>query len=158
MAENLPAGRLPKEENPTPGDRAGFAGSWQDADGTYKRTGKANPLPITDAQVLAKLLDLDTKQQAVLDKLNDKINTQLTGSKLQEQKTEADASTGVVNFSSNIEAIEIYNRDSVDGIFNVNNLDITVPANDSFQATVGGTPSNEVSVSGSTSYIIGRYA
>ena len=103
------------------------------------------------------------------------MNSQLTGSNaeldvnvvnqpkteiptLQEQYTESDAVSGVISFSENIKEIEIYNTDDVSGVFNVNGINITIPANTSFQATVDGTPSNEVTVSGSSTYIIGRYA
>ncbi|SDO79012.1 hypothetical protein [Halobacillus aidingensis] len=155
MAEQ---GRLPRESNPLPGEKPGFTGSWKKTDGTYPETGEANPLPIQAVQMQSQLNDLKTLITATNDRLNQTLDTQLTGSKLQEQKTEVDAASGVVSFAENIQAIEIYNRDTADGVFTVNNIDITVPADDSFQATVGGTPSNEVSVSGSTSYIIGRYA
>ena len=80
------------------------------------------------------------------------------GSSLQEQQTEADAVSGVLTFSDAISEIEIFNRDTADGTFTVNGMAIIVPASEVFQAKVGGTPSNEVSVSGSTSYIVGRYA
>lgn len=43
MAEQ---GRLPREENPTPGEKPGFVGSFKKSDGTYVRTGENNPLPV----------------------------------------------------------------------------------------------------------------
>ena len=151
-------GRLERESNPIQGEKPGYYPQHEtNTAGEFEITGKRNPLPTTDSIVLAKLQEMDDKIQGVIDG-SSPANTQLTGSKLQEQKTEADASSGIVIFSSDILAIELYNRDSVDGVFTVNNIAITVPADESFQATVGGTPSNEVSISGSTSYIIGRYA
>jgi len=84
---------------------------------------------------------------------------QLTGSNLQEQLTEADAISGVLTFTETIGEIEIYNRDAVnDGTFIVNGISIIVPKGEAFQAKIGGTPSANVTVSGSTSYIVGRYA
>jgi hypothetical protein len=87
------------------------------------------------------------------------VDAQLTGSSLQEQKTEADAVNGVVTFSDVIKHIEIYNKDTVnDGDFTVNGIKITVPEGDVFEAPIGGTPANTVTVTGSASYILGRYA
>ena len=77
---------------------------------------------------------------------------------LQEQRTEADASGGTLTFSDVIEAVDIYNRDSVAGVFTINSMEITVPADTFFTAVIDGIPSSTVTVSGSSSYIIGRYA
>lgn len=81
----------------------------------------------------------------------------LTGSKLAEQKTDADAVSGTVTFAAGVQFIEIYNRDTVnDGVFNVNGINITVPKSEVVDYQVGGTPRNTVTVTGSTSYIISR--
>ena len=77
---------------------------------------------------------------------------------LAEAKTEADAVAGVLTFAENIFVIEIYNRDAVNaGVFTVNGLEINLPASESYMSAIGGTPSPEVTVTGSTSYIINRY-
>jgi hypothetical protein len=80
------------------------------------------------------------------------------GTKLVQQFTEANAVDGILTFTKNIEAIGIYNRDTVnDGDFLVNGFSITVPAGESAEFAVGGTPSNKVTVLGSTQYIISRF-
>ena len=77
---------------------------------------------------------------------------------LVEQKTQANAVAGVLIFSENINCVEIYNTDTInDGIFTVNGIGITVPKDKSFTAIVGGVPSTQITVTGSTSYIISRY-
>jgi hypothetical protein len=82
----------------------------------------------------------------------------LTGSKLAEQKTEANVVTGTLTFTENIQYIGIYNRDTVnDGVFNVNGIDITMPAGESERFEMSGTPRATVNVSGSTSYIVSRF-
>lgn len=85
-------------------------------------------------------------------------HVRLAGSLVAEQKTQADAVTGTVTFAKNILHIEIYNVDGVNqGVFNVNGINITVPAGKSFKASFGGVPSVNVAVTGSTSYILTRY-
>jgi hypothetical protein len=82
----------------------------------------------------------------------------VAGSKVEEQKTEADAVTGTLTFAENIQFIGIYNRDTVnDGVFNVNGINLTVPKGESVDFHVGGTPRATVTVTGSTSYIVTRY-
>lgn len=78
---------------------------------------------------------------------------------LVEQKTQADAAVGVVTFSDNIGAIEIYNTDPTNaGVFAINGINLNVPAGKVFNATViGGTPGKTVTITGSTSYILSRY-
>lgn len=83
---------------------------------------------------------------------------ELTGSKVVEQKTQVDAVTGTVTFSKNIAVLEIYNTDATNqGVFNVNGINITVPAGKSFKASFAGTPRTTVTVSGATSYILTRF-
>lgn len=63
-----------------------------------------------------------------------------------------------VTFVTNVEYIGIYNTDVTNaGVFTVNGIAITVPANDSAEFQIGGTPSPAVTVTGSTSYIVTRY-
>lgn len=82
----------------------------------------------------------------------------VTGSNVAEQKTQANAVSGTVTFSSAIRTLEIYNVDAVNaGVFNVNGINIAVPAGKSFKASYAGTAANTVTVTGSTSYILTRY-
>jgi hypothetical protein len=85
-----------------------------------------------------------------------KVDVQYT--KLQEQFTEADEVAGEITFSDVVNEVEIYNQDTTEATFIINNLSVRVPADTSFNAIVGGTPSATVIVSGTTKYIIGRYA
>ncbi|MFD2704230.1 hypothetical protein [Salibacterium lacus] len=88
----------------------------------------------------------------------DKLRTEAAGNRLEEQLTEADANSGTLTFAEEIESIEIYNTDDTnDGIFTVNGIDITVPAGKTYQSRVGGSPSDTVTVSGATTYIVSRY-
>lgn len=92
------------------------------------------------------------------DKPMQKVAAQLTGSKVEEQKTEMDATSGSLTFAENIEYIGIYNRDATnDGVFNVNGINITVPAGEAVDFHIGGTPSTTVTVTGATTYILTRY-
>ena len=89
---------------------------------------------------------------------NGEVVVQLSGSNLQEQRTEADAVSGVLSFSEPIGHIEIYNTDETNsGVFVVNGISITVPPKNAFKSAVGGTPSNQVTVTGATTYIVSRY-
>jgi hypothetical protein len=87
-----------------------------------------------------------------------KVAAELTGDRVVEQKNETHAVNGVVTFSEEIDFLEIYNTDAENkGTFVVNGLDILVPAGGIFKASYGGIPSVNVSVTGSTSYILTRY-
>lgn len=88
---------------------------------------------------------------------NDLVPVSIADNRVAEQKTEADAVNGVLTFNADVKTIEIYNTDTNTGIFNVNGIDITVPAGDVFLAKIGGDPSKEVSISGATKYIVTRY-
>lgn len=82
----------------------------------------------------------------------------LTGSNLQEQKTQTDAVGGVLTFSVNISTIEIYNTDATNaGVFVVNGITINVPAGKVFKSGIAGTPNKNVTVLGATTYIVSRY-
>jgi hypothetical protein len=81
----------------------------------------------------------------------------MNGNTLAEQKTQADAVSGVLTFNDDIKFIEIYNRDTVnDGVFNVNGINITVPKGEIAQFGVIDTDQKTVTVTGSTSYIVSR--
>lgn len=83
----------------------------------------------------------------------------LAGETLEELLTQDDADNGTLTFSEPIEWVEIYNTDQTnDGTFNVNGIDILVPKGEVFKSRVAGTPSNIVTVSGATTYIVGRYS
>ena len=151
-------GRLNRESNPVPGEKPGFTPQHKLPDGSFIDTGEINPLPTKDDLVLAKLAEMDTKIGATNTRLNGVLDTNMAGGKVEEQLTEADSVTGTLTFSNNIQYIGICNTDSTNtGIFNVNGFDIHVPASESFEANIGGTPSTAVNVSGSTSYIVTRY-
>jgi hypothetical protein len=86
------------------------------------------------------------------------MHVHISGSIVAEQKTQANAVTGTVTFSKGIDTLEIYNVDATNqGVFNINGINITVPAGKSFKASFGGTPRTTVTVTGSTSYILTRY-
>lgn len=90
---------------------------------------------------------------------NGEVVVQLSGSSLQEQLTQDDANDGILIFSEPIEHIEIYNTDETNnGVFVVNGISITVPPKNAFKSAIGGTPSNQVTVTGATAYIVSRYA
>jgi hypothetical protein len=98
-------------------------------DGTMALTGEKNPLPV-----------------------------QTIGNSVQQQLTQTDASSGTLTFSAPLKSIGIYNTDTTNkGVFNVNGININVPAGEVFEANVGGTPRATVTVTGSTSYIVTRY-
>lgn len=115
---------------------------------------------VKDKDVLSKLTDLETKINGLYDAFitNKDAGVLLTGTKVEEQLTETDAVTGTLTFSENITSIGIYNTDSTNnGFFTVNGIDIIVPAGEYFEANIGGTPSNTVTVSGATTYIVTRF-
>ena len=82
------------------------------------------------------------------------------GSSLAEQQTQADATAGVLTFAAPISFVSIYNTDASNaGVFEVNGIDVHVPAGDATQVFgVGGTPSATVTVTGATTYIVSRFA
>lgn len=83
---------------------------------------------------------------------------QLSGSMLQEEKTQADAVAGVVTFSENITFVEIKNTDTTNtGVFTVNGISITVPPGEAWKDGVGGTPGATVTIAGATTYILHRF-
>jgi len=132
--------------------------------------GDGNPIP----QYLDVNDKTDSPQGTFKPLTGDPRQVQLTGSnvaldvnvvntnndwKLQEQLTQADAVNGTLTFSDVVKVVDIFNQDPTNsGVFTINGLSITVPANTFFCAEIGGNLSNTVTVSGTTSYIIGRYA
>lgn len=83
---------------------------------------------------------------------------QISGNVLAEQKTQADAVAGVLTFATNISTVEIYNTDATnDGVFSVNGIVISVPAGKVYKSAIGGTPSPQITITGSTTYIVSRY-
>ena len=93
-------GRLPRESNPLPGDKSGFAAS-HDTTGEedYKRTSPLNPLPVKsigdsnvkDPAVKAELelikqgiADNKATNDLILARLDNPINTQVTGSNVED--------------------------------------------------------------------------
>lgn len=86
------------------------------------------------------------------------ILARLSGSTLAEQQTEADAVTGTLTFSADLEYVEIYNTDATnDGVFTINGIAVNVPADEVWSGKVGGTAGDTVDVTGATSYIVSRY-
>lgn len=81
------------------------------------------------------------------------------GSKVEEQLTQANAAVGTLTFAEIINTIEVYNTDETNtGVFNVNGIDITVPAGKSFKASIGNIPRATVTATGATTYIsVTRY-
>ena len=134
--------------------------STQTVDGTVDINNFPTDQKVSDSDVLTKLTELDSKMSGIIDGSTpaDVNVLNIKSSSLQEQLTETDAITGTLTFSDFIKEIGIYNRDVSEGVFTVNNLAITIPADTSFQAEIGGTPSKTIDVTGSSSYIIGRYA
>jgi len=81
--------------------------------------------------------------------------SQLSGSKIIEQLTQTDAATGVLTFTDNINAIEIYNTDATnDGVFEVNGINLNVPKGVLYRSNVGGTVAKTVTITGATTYIV----
>lgn len=81
--------------------------------------------------------------------------SQLSGSKIIEQLTQTNAAAGVLTFTDNINAIEIYNTDTTNaGVFVVNGISLNVPKGVLYRSNVGGTVAKTVTVTGSTTYIV----
>lgn len=109
----------------------------------------------TDAElslIKEKLEDIETK-------LNGTLTTQLTGSNLAEQLTEADAVSGVLTFEEPIRILQIYNADTTNtGQFLVNGRTVHVPPNTATGIyNLVGSESAEVTVTGATAYIVSRF-
>lgn len=74
-----------------------------------------------------------------------------------ERRSEANQLNGVVTFTAPIDKIAIFNKGVEDGYFNVNGIEIYVPAMSSFSDPIGGQQSNKITVTNATSYEILRY-
>ena len=82
----------------------------------------------------------------------------IKGTKVVQQMTENHATNNTLTFTNNIYYIGIYNRDEVnDGVFNVNGIDLYIPAKEYAEFGVGGSLRNTVQISQSTSYIVTRF-
>jgi len=79
----------------------------------------------------------------------------LSGSKLVEQKTEADAVANVITFTDNINAIEIFHENIVWQSFTVNGLVLQVPSG-GYRTPIGGTPATTVTIPAGLDCIVGR--
>jgi hypothetical protein len=79
----------------------------------------------------------------------------ISGSFLEEQKTNADAETNVITFSANISAIEIYHEETTWQTFIVNGITLKIPAG-GYRTPVGGTPSTEVTIPAGINCLVGR--
>jgi len=79
----------------------------------------------------------------------------VTGSTLQEQKTQADAAANVITFSANITAIEIYHEEGTWQEFTVNGLTLKVPAG-GWARPIGGTAAATVTIPAGIDCIVGR--
>ena len=82
------------------------------------------------------------------------------GSNLVEQRTEADEVAGDLTFSAPVAFVEIVNLDTENaGTFTVNGVALLVPPEVIVGPIgVGATPAAVVEVTGSTEYIVSRYA
>lgn len=83
------------------------------------------------------------------------INVALTGSKVEEQKTESDATSNVITFSEPIQSIEIYHDEATPQTFVVNGLSLKI-ASGGWRSPVGGTPSTQVTIPAGVSCIVSR--
>ena len=104
----------------------------------------------------------DTNGNRLVINADGTVSTKLVGSlpnqTLVEQLIETDAVTGTLTFADVVSSIEIYNTDATNaGTFNVNGIDLVVPATKSFMAVIGGVASAVVTVTGATTYIVSRY-
>lgn len=79
----------------------------------------------------------------------------LTGSKVEEQKTQINAVGNVITFTENISAIEIYHESPTWQSFTVNGLTLTIPAG-GWATLVGGTPAKTVTIPAGINCIVGR--
>jgi len=104
--------------------------------------------------LLARLKSLEDKIDAITAGTTPAV-TQLSGSKLEEQKTQADAVSNVITFTENIATIEIYHAEATWQTFTVNGLTITVPAG-GYRTPVGGTVAKTVTIPSGVNCIVGR--
>jgi len=84
---------------------------------------------------------------------------QLSGSKVAEDsQTEADATSDVLTFSADIEALEIYHSENTAQDFVVNGLTLKI-ASGGWRGPVGGTPAATVTLpTGVTGIVVTRLA
>jgi hypothetical protein len=80
---------------------------------------------------------------------------ELFGSKLQEQKTQADAIENIITFNEDIHAVEIYHIEDEWQIFIVNGISITVPSG-GYRTPIGGMIDKTVTIPTGVNCIVGR--
>jgi hypothetical protein len=93
--------------------------------------------------------------KGIFTKLLGTVTVSLTGSTLQEQKTQADAVANVITFSANIVAIEIFHAEVTWQAFTVNGLTLTIPSG-GYRTPVGGVAGATVTIPAGISCIVGR--
>ena len=104
--------------------------------------------------LLARLKSLEDKIDAITAGTTPAV-IQLSGSILQEQKTQTDAVSNVITFTGDINAIEIYHAEATWQTFTVNGISITVPAG-GYRTPVGGTVAKTVTIPSGVNCIVGR--
>lgn len=96
-----------------------------------------------------------TNAQIIKTNADGEVLTQLSGSKLTEQKTNADAVANVITFSTNIYAIEIYHEAATWQVFIVNGITLQIPPG-GYRTPIGGTPGLTVTIPAGLTCIVGR--
>lgn len=86
---------------------------------------------------------------------NGEVLTQLTGSSLQEQLTQADAVANVITFTENILAIEIYHEEATWQDFIVNGITLKIPSG-GYRTPIGGTTAKTVTIPAGVNCLVGR--
>jgi len=111
---------------------------------------------VTLAQVKTELAAVKSELAVVkANQISGDQKVTLSGSKLAEQLTEADANANVLTFAANIGAIEIYHEEATWQEFVVNGLTVNVPAG-YYRTAVEGVASAEVTIPAGVSCIVGR--
>lgn len=103
---------------------------------------------------MSTLVKMNDKDGQPIDSTNP-FHVSLSGSILQEQKTQADAVANVITFSTNIVCIEIYHEAATWQTFIVNGLTLQIPSG-GYRTPVGGTPAATVTIPAGLNCIVGR--
>jgi len=82
-------------------------------------------------------------------------DVQLTGSILQEQKTQADAVENIITFSANISNIEIYHEEVTWQTFIINGLTLLIPAG-GYRTPIGGVAAATITIPAGIDCLVGR--
>ena len=80
---------------------------------------------------------------------------QLSGSKVAEQKTQADAMANVITFTGDINAVEIYHEESTWQDFIVNGITLKIPSG-GYRTPITGTVAKTVTIPANIDCIVGR--